>query len=232
MDDAGLSDSVDEAVSILARLGVINGISVMAFAPGASRAVATALDNGLSVSAHLDCPAGRCRSMAIRPGPVWLPGASSGIAASIEKEWRTQIGRLEELGAAPAELNSHGHVHHLPALQDVVLRLAAEHGTGMIRAAILPDRFRRFPFGLVLDLLGRRLARRAAVLGIATRASMAGFGASGRVTRRYLERLRLPPAESELVMHPAVRPVWSAGQPAELDLMRSEWFRRWTSRGD
>lgn len=231
VDDAGLDGAVDEAVAILAREEAIDGISVLASAEGAARAVATALEMGLEVSAHLDCLHLPFLSGVPKPGAAALFAAPSLWASRIESEWRMQIERLERLGATLSGLDSHRHVHHLPSLLDVSLRLAGEHGIGLVRAAILPDRHMRFPAGLVLDLLGRRLARKAASLGIRTRASMAGFGASGRVTRSYLERLRLPPGECELVMHPAVRPVWSEGQPSEFDLMRTDWFRGWTRTG-
>ncbi|NLP04932.1 ChbG/HpnK family deacetylase [Candidatus Fermentibacteria bacterium] len=231
VDDAGLDCAIDEAVAILAREGAIDGISVLASAPGAAGAVATAAETGLAVSAHLDCLQLPFLSGGPRPRAAGLFAASSRWVSGIEREWRMQIERLERLGASLSGLDSHRHVHHLPALQGLSLRLAAEHGIGLVRAAILPDRHLRFPAGLVLDMLGRRLARKAESLGIRTRASMAGFGASGRVTRRYLERLKIPPGECELVMHPAVRPVWSDGQPSELALMRTDWFRKWTSAG-
>jgi hypothetical protein len=67
---------------------------------------------------------------------------------------------------------------------------------------------------------------------------MFGFGRAGRVDRRYLEsveerlgRADLPKGtEAELVVHPALEPVWSRGQPKELELLTSDWYGEWSDR--
>jgi len=62
---------------------------------------------------------------------------------------------------------------------------------------------------------------------------MLGFSRSGRLTAGYLARWgsRIPPGrETELVAHPALVPVWSEGQPAELSLLLSDGFADWLAR--
>ncbi|MGM0627376.1 MAG: hypothetical protein ACQETZ_04370, partial [Candidatus Fermentibacterota bacterium] len=91
---------------------------------------------------------------------------------------------------------------------------------------------------LYLRRLGRRLAEGARARGLAATSLMLGFGRSGRVGKRYLQRAErlLDSAglsgddEVELVMHPALRPVWSGGQPEELSLLTSDWYGQWSRR--
>jgi hypothetical protein len=226
VDDAGSSKEVDDALRQCALAGTVDGASVLATGPGFAGACATAMEHGLAISAHLNCSEPPFITPVAFPGPIALAARSSAWLPRVEAEWRAQIERLLSCGALVTGLDSHRHLHHLPGLAELTLRLAKEYRAGVVRAAILPDRLAR-PSGLILDSLGRRLARLASAAGTRTRSCMAGFGASGRVTRRYLEGLSLPRGECELVMHPATSRVWSAGQPGELELLLSGWFREW-----
>lgn len=228
-DDAGMCRDVDEAVSVLARARRIDCMSIMAAGPGAAAAVSLSHEHGIAVSVHLNCVEPPFLTDSALPGMAGLCLRTARWLPAVEAEWRSQIEMLLSMGALVTGLDSHRHVHHLPGLDDLVLRLASEYGAGVVRVAVLPDRLGRLS-GVLLDHLARRLKRKAGAAGIRTREAMAGFAVSGRVTSRYLEGLDLPDGEVELVMHPAVRPVWSEGQPAELELLMSDWFGRWSGR--
>ncbi len=227
IDDAGSSVAVDRAVEACAAAGVLDGVSIVGSAHDPAGVCAVASAHGISVSAHLNILEPPLLVMEPVSAASLILGGRF-LAARIEGEWRAQIERLLSLGAMLTGLDSHRHVHHLPRLGEVAIRLAQEYGIGRIRTAVLPDPLSR-PSGPVLDLLGGRLARRAAAAGLRTFDLMAGFGASGRLTRRYLEGLDLPECEIELVSHPATEPLWSPGQPLELALLTSDWFREWKS---
>lgn len=227
MDDAGSCPEVDDAVEACIAAGSVDGFSILGSAPGAARACRLARDLGFPAGAHLNAVEAPLLTMA----PLTFAGILAGgrrAAEAVEREWRAQIELISSHGVAVLWLDSHRHVHHLPGLAGLAIRLAVECGAGRVRAAVLPDRFSR-PSGPFLDLLGRRFAAKARAAGLTVPRCMAGFGASGRLSREYLEGLALPAGECELVAHPATAPVWSGGQPGELALLCSEWFRGWKS---
>jgi len=230
IDDAGSDRAGLSAISrILAAGPAVDGVSILAAGPFAAEACELAACSGLSVSVHLNCaepPFLSCREF---PRASSIALAPSRYLPAIEREWRLQIERLTALGAKPSGIDSHRHLHHLPGLAGLSIRLAKEYGIGRMRTAVLPDRLSRFPSGLVLDALGRRLRKLASGAGLESPVAMAGFGAAGRLSREYLERLRLPEGIVELVAHPSAVAIWSPGQPAELDLLTSDWFREWKS---
>jgi len=227
IDDAGSGDAVDGAVEACIAAGTVDGVSILGSAPGAAGACRVAASAGLSVGAHLNAVEEPLLTM----HPVSFERAVSGGGGAredIEREWRAQIELLVSAGAQISRLDSHRHIHHLPGLSGLIVKLAVEYGVPGVRAALVPDPFAR-PSGIFLRALARRLARLARHASLRVPDSMAGFGVSGRLNREYLERLRIPPGECELVAHPATRPVWSPGQPSELSLLTSDWFAEWKS---
>lgn len=71
----------------------------------------------------------------LRPGFAWLMRLArtpAGMAA-IEAELRAQIERVRNAGVAIDHLNSHQHVHMIPAIFDCVCRLAREFEIGAVR---------------------------------------------------------------------------------------------------
>jgi len=229
IDDAGSCAEVNEALERCAGAGSVDGASILATGPRAAEACSLCIERGIPVSAHLNCVEPPMLTGSSFPAPLGLALSVRRWLPRLEAEWRAQIEKLIALGAEIAGLDSHRHLHHLPGMAELTIALAVEYRIGNVRTGVLVDPLER-PSGILLDALGRRTRRLAASVGIRTRTALAGFGRSGRVSRRYLERLRMPEGECDLVMHPSTRPVWSTGQPAELDLMTSEWFAGWKSR--
>ena len=233
IDDAGASEGVDEALDLCIRSGVAGGASLMAtgaFLEGAADIARTA---GLQISAHLDCIEGPFLSEGFRGRSLASLAVGGGDLPALEREWRMQIEALLDLGLEISRLDSHRHLHHLPAARGVVIALARDYSIPAIRTAILPDRWKR-PSGPFLHHLALRLRRLAHGAGLRTNDCMLGFGRSGRVDREYLERMegRLPEGLIELVVHPSTVDEWSGGQRAELDLLLSSWFATWLERVD
>lgn len=125
-------------------------------------------------------------------------------AFDLETELRAQVERLLATGLRVVHLNSHQHLHVLPRVFDVVLRLAEEHGIPVVRIPNEPAA-RLTPRGLQLAALNA-LGRRARSLGrIAAPDRTVGVLAAGRLTparlRRSLDRVE---GVTELVCHPGL----------------------------
>jgi len=235
MDDLGLAPAVTAALRRCLKAGALDRVSVMATGEDFDAASGLAASSGLPVSAHLNCVeppfltgAGFPRSLL-----AWTLHASS-LAPLVRQEWRRQLEAMLARGLMLTGLDSHRHLHHLPPLRKVALDLAEEFGLRRVRAAQLPSGDGGIR-GLYLRRLGRRMARAASDRGLQPCGLMFGFGRAGRVDRSYLERVeRLleseAAAEAELVVHPAVKPVWNPGQPEELALLTSDWYGEWSLR--
>ncbi len=232
IDDGGMHESITPAIEACAARGVVDCVSILPTGNFAGEAYRAACTAGVAVSVHLNCIEPPFLGSIPFPGTVarWIVSASR-LAEHVRVEWTRQIEKLLDMGATLKGLDSHRHLHHLPALRSIVLDLADEYGIDTIRAAVLPDRFSR-PSGPFLHRLGKLLKALAGERELKTPDWMLGFSCSGGVSRRYLERngKRITCGECEMVMHPAVKPVWSDGQPEELELMLSEWFVKWLDR--
>jgi chitin disaccharide deacetylase len=231
IDDGGLHPGVNAAAGKCAEFGTVDRISILATSEGFAEAIMTAMTNQIRVAAHLDCSGGPfLLEGSDFPDSFagWLSSAPS-LAPLAEKEWAAQIEKILSAGGVITALDSHRHLHHIPALQDVIIRLAGEYGIRTVRSAVLPDRMMRFPAGLRLNSLGGQLREKIRSANLVTTDRMLGFGKAGKVDRRYLSRFsdRCSEGTTELVMHPSTEPVWSRGQPGELDLMLSQWFKDW-----
>lgn len=231
IDDGGMDQAVNDAALECIEAGVVHRLSILPTGTSVSGACAMAMEHGIQVSVHLDCCRGpfllEASSFPGTPAAWWA--AAGKLAPAVRSEWSCQIERLLAEGAMVTCADSHRHLHHLPRLREVFLEIAEEYGIGTVRAAVLPDRMSRFPAGLILDRLGRRLRKAARDRGLHGASVMLGFGACGSLSRGYL-RKHLPEqgaVEAELVTHPATRAVWSRRQPLELEFMLSEWFAEW-----
>jgi hypothetical protein len=232
IDDGGMHESITPAIEDCAARGVVDCVSILPTGVAAGEACRAACAAGVAISVHLNCI--QPPFLGGKPFPAtvgrWVVSASR-LAEHVRAEWTLQIEKLMDMGATLTGLDSHRHLHHLPALRSIALDLADEYGIGTIRTALLPDWFSR-PSGPFLHLLGKRLEILAGERELKTSEWMLGYSCSGEVSRGYLERneKRMTSGECEIVMHPAVSPVWSNGQPEELALMLSEWFVKWLNR--
>jgi predicted glycoside hydrolase/deacetylase ChbG (UPF0249 family) len=122
--------------------------------------------------------------------------------AAIERELRAQIERVLGTGLRVTHLNGHQHLHMLPSIFAIVVRLASEYGIGYVRR--------------VFDRGGRGgMARRAsiAVLNRVGRNALAprgnditiGVMEAGRLTAaRIVALLQHGDRTTELVTHPGI----------------------------
>ena len=142
------------------------------------------------------------------------------VLAEVEKEWDAQITRVREFGITPTHLDGHKHVHMLPGLFEVALRLAKRHEIGAIRVSHEASSLRAAlaagenqHAGMVmkqgvqargLKLLARDAREHAERCGIATADYFCGIAQTGELTREGVASLLrgLPEGTTELMCHP------------------------------
>src|SRR5207245_8851306 len=70
------------------------------------------------------------------PDSLLLQIAMRGLSSrEVESEWQAQISKIRAAGVEPTHLDGHKHVHMLPGLFEIALRLAKRHGIGAIRVS-------------------------------------------------------------------------------------------------
>jgi predicted glycoside hydrolase/deacetylase ChbG (UPF0249 family) len=241
-DDAGLHPGMTLGAMAAYDSGIVTAVSVSPNGRAFEDAAARLRERlGLDVGVHLSlvgesplAPPGQVRSLLDGRGrllPGWPAFARRWLLggvrpAEVETELRRQIERLLAAGLVVVHLNSHQHLHVLPGLFEIVLRLAEEHRIPWVRipaepaAAGLPFTPRAAQIAL-LNRLGRRARRRLHAAGtVRTTERTVGVLTAGRLTVEALGRA-LPGVEgiAELVCHPGLG---DAALAAEYD-----WGYRW-----
>jgi predicted glycoside hydrolase/deacetylase ChbG (UPF0249 family) len=146
------------------------------------------------------------------------------VLGELEREARRQVERVREAGLAVRHLNAHQHLHVVPAVFEIVLRLAQEHRVPYVRVPRdAAPRGLRFGRWLAVRALARFADRAAARLhDTAIRANDRTIGIldAGRITTaRLLALLDQVQGVTELVSHPG------AGDAAIA--RRYAWRYRW-----
>lgn len=210
-DDFGFDASVNAAVRLAYRSGVLRFASLMVLRPGAAEAAAIARENpGLGVGLHLEL----CSEAPARAGLRYFfdPRARAGL----EGEIRSQIEALLKLGVRPTHADGHFNVHVHPVIFPVLCRLCREYAIPRVRlpSGELPvwldhPGARDLPASLgaaaVFAALGACL--RGAARGLAAPRSW-GLLRSGRMSEDYVLHLlsRLPDGLTEIYFHPRLDP--------------------------
>lgn len=235
-DDLGWTDGVNRGILEAFHHGIVTSTSLLAngaaFAGGIEAARSAP---GLGVGIHLnlsDGPPIADRETVTTllnddgeftggPESLLLRRARGGLSlAEVENEWDAQIQKVRDAGIAPTHLDGHKHVHMLPGLFEIALRLAKRHDIGAIRVALEASGLRaalsagskQHP-GVVmkqgvqargLKLLARDAREQAEHAGISTADFFCGIAQTGELTREGVEHLvrSLPDGTTELMCHP------------------------------
>lgn len=147
-DDFGMTRGISDGILDGHRRGIITSTTIMANMPDFSRAAegARACPN-LGVGLHLNLIDGRPVSTQALPGLVDKEGNFFGSVAALlkqlysgqvpagalEAELRAQIEKALSPLPVLTHLDGHKHLHVLPALLPIVLRLAREYGIRCVR---------------------------------------------------------------------------------------------------
>jgi predicted glycoside hydrolase/deacetylase ChbG (UPF0249 family) len=235
-DDLGWTQGVNQGIAEAHRNGIVTSASLLANGMAFAGAVelVRAMPS-LAVGVHLNLSDGapmaareQVKSLVNKAG--MLEGGTEGLLVrlarrrlvldQVEREWDAQIRRVREAGIQPTHLDGHKHVHMLPGLFEIALRLAKRHEIGAVRVALEASTLRaalstggKQHVSVVmkqgvqargLKLLARDARKLAERVGIATADYFCGIAQTGEITREGVARLleNLPQGTTELMCHP------------------------------
>ena len=234
-DDLGWTAGVNRGIAEAHRNGIVTSASLLAnggaFAEGAELARPA---RGLGVGVHLNLSDGppvapreavpsllnAAGEFEDGPEGLLLKIAMRGLLTrEVETEWEAQIAKVRAAGIDPTHLDGHKHVHMLPGLFEIAVRLAKRHGIGAIRVAHEASTLRaalstgeQRPAVVLkqgvqargLKLLARDARAQAERAGISTADYFCGIAQTGELTKDGVARLLhgLPEGTTELMCHP------------------------------
>jgi len=235
-DDLGWTEGVNRGILDAFRRGIVTSTTVLANGTAFAEAVKTAKSAPrLGVGVHLNlsdgAPVADRESVTslldddgqFADGPenlLWKRARRGLILDEVEEEWDAQIQKVRDAGIRPTHLDGHKHVHMLPGLFEIALRLAKKHAIEAIRVSLEESSLRSalacgsqhrtkvvMKQGVQargLKLLARNARKQAARMGIATADYFCGIAQTGELTLEGVEQLlkRLPEGTTELICHP------------------------------
>jgi predicted glycoside hydrolase/deacetylase ChbG (UPF0249 family) len=264
-DDLGWTEGVNRGILEAFQHGIVTSASLIANGAAYAGGVAAARSApGLAVGVHLNLSDGppsanpktvttllnKGGEFAGGPERLLLRRARNGLLlAEVETEWDAQIRRVRDAGIAPTHLDGHKHVHMLPGLFEIALKLAKRHGIGAIRVSLEASSLRaalasgaKQNSGVVLKqgvqarglkLVARDAREQAARAGISTADYFCGIAQTGELTRGGVEQLlkSLPPGTTELMCHPGYADAALQKTPTRLQRSRETELRILTDTG-
>jgi hopanoid biosynthesis associated protein HpnK len=235
-DDLGWTAGVNRGIAEAHRNGIVTSASLLANGAAFAGGVEVARQNPrLSVGVHLNLSdgapvAGReavpsllneAGEFAGGPEGLLLKIAMRGLTeGDVEKEWEAQIRKVRDAGVAVTHLDGHKHVHMLPGLFEIALRLAKQRGIGAIRVSHEASGLRTAlsagadlrPSVVLkqgvqargLKLLARDAREKVERAGISTADYFCGIAQTGELTKEGVARMlrNLPEGTTELMCHP------------------------------
>jgi predicted glycoside hydrolase/deacetylase ChbG (UPF0249 family) len=222
-DDFGLSKGVNGGILAAFRGGIVRSTALMVNFPDVEESSAELRKaEGLDVGIHLNLTSGPpVSSPDTVPSLVGSRGTFPGLFPffgrvglgrihwpEVESEWRAQIKRGHQLGFKFSSINSHQHIHMLPALAKIASSLAREHGIPVVRLSSYysTSLFRSPDFKTrALNLFAGRVRRHLREERIFFNDALLGIPAfpAAEAVERLCRRLQgLPTGIYELVCHP------------------------------
>ena len=224
-DDFGLTKSINAGIVKAMREGVVTALNLMPSGKAFEDAVSLAKGLGTKeIGAHLSLTESvpvsdpnKIPSLIAKDGRFYksykdlflrlLPGKI--VSDEIYVELKAQLDRLTKAGIKPLSISSHEHIHMMPVVLKIFLKLAAEYDIPSIRCVrsepVIP------PIGVkkvFKFLIGRYLANVNAegckCSTIRCADNFLGFLDSGSLNETILERMitSLKEGVTELVCHP------------------------------
>lgn len=238
-DDLGWAEGVNRGIAEAHRHGIVTSTSLLANGAAFESAVAVAKSlPALGVGVHLNLSDGRpiaaaqsvaslCNErgeFAGGPENYLLRIARRTLRMKeVELEWCSQIQKVRDAGISPTHLDGHKHVHMLPGLFELALKLAKRHGIGAIRvsheasslrSALSAGETHNAPLVMkqgvqarMLKLLARDAQALAEKAGIATTDYFCGIAQTGELTVAGVKRLleSLLEGTTEMMCHPGFK---------------------------
>lgn len=188
-DDLGIAESTNEAILVAHREGILTSTSLMSNMPAFDHAVENVvrrcpnlgvglhfcLTSGCSVSPKESVKSLVDNSGRFRQGFFSLlkRSRSKEIEREIECELHAQVVKAMDAGVSLDHINSHRHIHMIPAIFRVIARVAKEYAIPAIRISREPwpslrsifrrvwslDFHRNWPKNTILRICSRRIER-------------------------------------------------------------------------
>jgi hopanoid biosynthesis associated protein HpnK len=221
-DDFGLHEAVNEAVEQATRAGVLTAASLMVGAAASADAIRRArelpqlrvglhlvLADGVAVLAHEQLPSitdprGYMDERMFVNGVRFF--SLPGVRRQLEAEIHAQFAAFARTGLDLDHVNVHKHFHLHPTLLGLILRIGADYGLDAMRVPDEPLWFGGLAAGLLKPLIALMKWRLDAAQ-IFHNDALFGIAASGAMDEATLLGIvaRLPPAVTEIYLHPATR---------------------------
>jgi predicted glycoside hydrolase/deacetylase ChbG (UPF0249 family) len=235
-DDLGWTEGVNRGIAEAHRNGIVTSASLLANGAAFQSGVRLARSTpGLGVGVHLNLTDGppsappelvstllnNAGEFEGGPEILLLRIATGDVPLEeIEQEWDAQIQTVKEACIQPTHLDGHKHVHMLPSLFELALRLAkryeiravrVSHEDSSLRAALSTGDELHSSVVLKqgvqargLKLLARDAREQAERAGISTADHFCGIAQTGEMTKEGVARLlrSLPDGTTELMCHP------------------------------
>ena len=253
-DDFGWSEGVNRGIVEAYRNGIVTSTTVLANGTAFDGAVQLARqERRLGVGVHLNLsdgapllPRWEVPSLVneqghFSGGPMKLVArmlAGKLRSAEVEAEWDAQIRKVEKAGIQPTHLDGHKHVHMLPALFPIALRVARRHEIPAVRVSIehflgwngTLRRNRRSTLAILTQHARARALNWMATdarteverAGLACPEFFCGLTQTGFLDANELETIlwNLPEGTSELMCHPGYRDAGLAASSTRLQMHR------------
>lgn len=224
-DDLGFTEDMNVGIEKAHKEGIVRSTSLMSAGSAFKSAVEVAARNpDLAIGVHLSLfegkpltPPEEIPSLVDRDGNFraslmnFLKDYQLGkiVLSEAKLELIRQVNKIVDAGITPSHIDSHKHIHLLPALMDIVLELAEKHNIPAMRLV------NEGPFELsgrgfaafILRRLSVSAAKKLNRRGVLYAHNFIGFMNSGSMTEdKLLSAIQtLRPGINEIMCHPAVR---------------------------
>ena len=209
-DDFGRSKSINDAVTVAHRAGILTTASLMVNEPATDEAVALARENPrLGVGLHL--------SLSEHPVTAGFRFFfKRSLRPQLRAEIRAQLEKFRATGLTLDHVNSHHHLHMHPTVTGLLLENLREMNVTRVRLTREPlwinvrhvrgRRFRNWPHALIYWALARRARAGFRAAQIRHPQFVFGLMQNHEVDEAYLQQLLpvLPAGDSELYSHPSL----------------------------
>lgn len=230
-DDFGIHVSVNRGIAAGYNVGIITSTSLMAGGAAFEDAIRIADEcPGLGIGVHLTLVGGGLpvlppqlipslldkQGMFLPSHPVFIARYLAGHInlAEVELELAAQVEKIIKAGIVPTHFDSHQHLHVLPEIFAVAVKLARRFSIRAIRkpaesvwffGGMLPSPG-RVAGRSALSLLVAWSMRRAKIDALAVTDHFYGMLAGGQLNETWLQALieALPEGSSEIMTHPGM----------------------------
>jgi hopanoid biosynthesis associated protein HpnK len=236
-DDLGMSSGINEAIARASKYGMLTSASIMVNMPAYEDALKKVIANNpdLGIGIHLCLTEGKS---VLKSSDIPLLVNTDGyfknsflklyiqikkdrrILQQIESEINAQFEKLCADGIMPDHVNGHHHIHMIPYIFDITLKIAKSYNCKMVRLAhehfLLPSKdiypgYYFYPLlsgNIIKKLLLSKFAKCNKIISgqIHTPDYFFGVLHSGRMDLRVLQYIlhRVQPGVTEILVHPGL----------------------------